>query len=187
MKKKLKSSAFTLLELVFVIVVIGILSAVIIPSTKTNPLREAATQLISHIRYTQHLAMVDDRYGSSNEWYKGRWHIAFVDNKYSILSNTTYAKDTMNNGKNIQDIDLSADYHASIAFSGGCPSGDNNIIFDNMGRPMLGVLNNYTSAYKGGATETLLLSTCIITLSSSGEDDVILRIRPETGYVSVDE
>lgn len=72
--------SFTLLELVFVIVVIGILSAVIIPSTRTNPLQEAATQLVSHIRYTQHLAMVDDKYGdnSSSEWYKKRWQLKFA-------------------------------------------------------------------------------------------------------------
>ena len=73
--------AFTMLELVFVIVVIGILAASIIPSTKTNPLQEAAIQLISHIRYTQHLAMIDDKYDSNDaEWYKGRWQIVFSNN-----------------------------------------------------------------------------------------------------------
>ena len=78
--------AFTMIELVFVIVVIGILAAVIIQNTRTNPLYEAATQLVSHIRYTQHLAMVDDRFdyfnsdsseNSSAHWYKSRWQIIF--------------------------------------------------------------------------------------------------------------
>ena len=85
--------SFTLLELVFVIVVIGILSATVIPSTKTNPLQEAATQLVSHIRYAQHLAMVDDKYMASQslseygdsttkenhlkQWFNGRWQITF--------------------------------------------------------------------------------------------------------------
>ena len=57
--------AFTMLELVFVIVVIGILAAAIIPSTRTNPAQEAAIQLLSDIRYTQHLAMIDDKYGQN--------------------------------------------------------------------------------------------------------------------------
>ena len=57
--------AFTMLELVFVIVVAGIIAAVVIPNTKTNPAQEAAIQLLSHIRYTQHLAMVDDKYDST--------------------------------------------------------------------------------------------------------------------------
>ncbi len=89
-------SAFTMLELIFVIVVIGILAASIIPSTKTNPLREAAIQLLSDIRYTQHLAMVDDKYNSNDaEWYKGRWQIVFSNNvktnnqeAYTIFSDT---------------------------------------------------------------------------------------------------
>ena len=77
--------AFTMIELVFVIVVIGILAAVIIPNTRTNPLYEAATQLVSHIRYTQHLAMVDDKFDSnaSSEWYKKRWQIIFGTSNYT--------------------------------------------------------------------------------------------------------
>jgi len=89
--------AFTMLELVFVVVVIGILAAFIIPSTKTNPLQEAAIQLISHIRYTQHLAMIDDKYDSSDsEWHKGRWQIVFSNNvktnnheAYTIFSDSS--------------------------------------------------------------------------------------------------
>lgn len=70
--------AFTLLELIFVIVVIGILAAVIVPNTHRNPLREAAVQLISHIRYTQHLAIVDDKFDVTDaNWYKKRWMIRF--------------------------------------------------------------------------------------------------------------
>lgn len=70
--------AFTMLELVFVIVVIGVLMAVILPRTETNNLREAAIQVISDIRYTQHLAMVDDQYNASDvNWSRGRWQIRF--------------------------------------------------------------------------------------------------------------
>ena len=82
--------AFTMIELVFVIVIIGILAATILPSTKTNPLQEAALQLVSHIRYTQHLAMVDDKYDPSRKdtagsiiWHKDRWQIAFSDSNYT--------------------------------------------------------------------------------------------------------
>ena len=47
--------AFTMIELVFVIVIAGILSAMIASSFDGNNLRQAADQIVSHIRYTQHL------------------------------------------------------------------------------------------------------------------------------------
>ena len=40
------------MEVIIVIVVIGILAAVVIPRTGSNKLNEAASQVISHIRYT---------------------------------------------------------------------------------------------------------------------------------------
>ncbi|MCW8953894.1 MAG: type II secretion system GspH family protein [Sulfurimonas sp.] len=92
--------AFTMLELVMVIVVIGILAAVIIPRTDSNSLREAATQVISHIRYTQHLAMVDDEFDSTDaNWYKKRWQI-IVDSSVSTDGTPAYTifSDTSGNG-----------------------------------------------------------------------------------------
>jgi len=105
----MKRFAFTMIELVFVIVVIGILSAVIVPRMQRDPLTEAAIQLASHIRYTQHLAMVDDKYVPSpsmskenttirkrenaKHWFRGRWQLVFgtsadTNNKiaYTIFS-----------------------------------------------------------------------------------------------------
>jgi prepilin-type N-terminal cleavage/methylation domain-containing protein len=72
---------FTLIELIFVILIIGILSAVLAPRFNRPTLTEAAHQLVSHIRYTQHLAMIDDRYDANdNEWFKERWTIKFFQN-----------------------------------------------------------------------------------------------------------
>jgi len=73
--------AFTMIELVFVIVIVGIISAMIAPNFQGNSLREAADQLISHIRYTQHLAMMDDKYDPNDtNWFLGRWQIYFANN-----------------------------------------------------------------------------------------------------------
>lgn len=73
--------AFTMIELVFVIVIVGILSVMIAPSFGGNNLRQAADQVVSHIRYTQHLAMMDNKFDTTDpEWFKGRWQIIFVKN-----------------------------------------------------------------------------------------------------------
>ena len=62
--------AFTMLELVFVIVIVGILSYFVSSSFQRNPLREAADQVVSHIRYTQHLAMIDDKFDPNDARFK---------------------------------------------------------------------------------------------------------------------
>ena len=47
----MKSSAFTMFELIIVIVVAGILAAVLIPRLERDNLRMAASQVIRHIQY----------------------------------------------------------------------------------------------------------------------------------------
>jgi len=72
--------AFTLIELIFVIVLISILgaSAMFYFRSSDNEIAQAANQLARHIRYTQHLALMDDRFDpSDNKWYGERWQIRF--------------------------------------------------------------------------------------------------------------
>ncbi|WP_462191620.1 pilus assembly FimT family protein [Campylobacter concisus] len=78
----MKKRAFTMIELIFVIVVVGILAAIMIPKLNRNASREAANQILTHIRYTQHLAMQDDKYEnfvSDNpvRWFRMRWGVTF--------------------------------------------------------------------------------------------------------------
>lgn len=93
--------AFTMLELVVVIVVIGILAAMAIPRLERDNLAEAVDQIVSHIRYTQHLAMQDNRFNPNNTtWTRTRWSIGFtfanVCNRGNSLKYTIF-----------QDINLS--------------------------------------------------------------------------------
>ena len=91
-KKSVFHNSFTLIELVFVIVVIGILAAVIVPRIHSNKLQEAANQLVSHIRYTQHLAMIDDRFDSSDPtWYKTLWQVRFTPGISPLTGKVAYA------------------------------------------------------------------------------------------------
>lgn len=132
--------AFTMLELVFVIVVVGILSFMAASRFERNTLQEAADQLVGHIRYTQHLAMVDDKFvpnpemsnestqarkiQHSKEWYKGRWQIHFANTagsgdkwSYMIYSDSvtfTGTPDVSEHAKNPMDSSkyLSGGYSA---------------------------------------------------------------------------
>jgi prepilin-type N-terminal cleavage/methylation domain-containing protein len=94
--------AMTLIELVLVIAIVGILSAVIAPSFQRDSLQEAANQVISHIRYTQHLAMIDNKFNPQDStWFKDRWQIQFVKavDGEDVWAYTIYS-DTLNHNKN---------------------------------------------------------------------------------------
>jgi prepilin-type N-terminal cleavage/methylation domain-containing protein len=81
MKHFRHTPAFTMLELVFVIAVIGIISALALPRFDRDNLQEAADQLASHIRYTQHLAMQDDKFDSNETgWFNRRWTLRVQQN-----------------------------------------------------------------------------------------------------------
>ena len=70
--------AFTLMELVLVVVVIGIISAVMVPRMNDVQIDKAAQQVLAHIRYTQHLAMMDNQFDpEDSNWFKKRWQIRF--------------------------------------------------------------------------------------------------------------
>ncbi len=84
-----QKKAFTLIELIFVIIVAGILAAEMIPRFTRDNLQEAADQVISNLRYTKHLAMVDNKFSTTDSiWFKSRWQMKFSkntgsDNKWS--------------------------------------------------------------------------------------------------------
>lgn len=89
--------AFTLIEFIFVIIVIGIIATIALPNLNKNNLPKAAHQVVEHIRYTQHLAIVDDKFDSETaliagiekgNWFNKRWRIIFqssngTDNQWS--------------------------------------------------------------------------------------------------------
>ena len=65
--------AFTMIEMVFVIVVLGIIAAVAIPSMDQDRSQEGTDAVISYIRLTQQMALSDD----VHEWNDGNWQRKF--------------------------------------------------------------------------------------------------------------
>jgi len=105
--------SFSLIELVIVLVVIGILYSSINFSLSDNSLRMAASQLISHINYTRHLAIKDNKMqyypinnsavemNRSKYWFKQWWQLRISKNQngdifYEIFSDFPTDADSTN-------------------------------------------------------------------------------------------
>ena len=202
--------AFTMMELIFVIIVIGILAAVAIPRTGSNKLQEAATQVLSHIRYTQHLAMVDDKFDSNDPtWYRERWQIRFRRNGgtsgYVIFSDSVNTQGNVNNGEraidpltkegidgflDYKEADLTRSYSVVGDNTGivqSCFSADGSLVTANRGVFSFDHLGRPYSGVSNSAsvTQYLILGNCDLTLRDTSGATVVIRVHPETGYACI--
>ena len=182
----MKKSAFTMIELVMVIVVLGILAALALPRMDRDLRQEAKDNILSAIRYTQHLALIDDKTNPfDNTWQAKLWNITFASDSssYTISSDNILAVDPLNgkliNGSNPNTL-IGKKYSVSdITLTGGCA---NDIIaFDNLGRPFKSISG--TNDY--GEYMTLDCNIAV-TFSQSGITILNITVAKETGYVSGD-
>ena len=129
-----------MIELIIVIVVAGILAAVMLPRLERDAAREAAEQVAQHIRYTQHLAMVDDVYDGTSDWYQDRWSINLCSTQYRIsrANYTTDENDIAVDPLSKEPIDGSKteafDLDKRFGISTTPLTSDCIITFDNLGR-----------------------------------------------------
>lgn len=207
-----QTKAFTMIELVFVIVVLGILTALAIPRLERDIRQEAADNILSAIRYTQHLALIDNKTDPFlNDWQKSLWTIRFSSDgdHYTIgadvdrLGNIDKGEAAIDptNGKYIYNnstapqadespnIFLNEKYGiTTIAITSGCgnPFGTAtatlHIAFDNLGRPFRGV-SGATNNY-----DRYVNQDCILTFSAVNDfpgNPIEISISRETGYAYI--
>ncbi len=203
-KKHMNRTAFTMLELILVIVVLGILAALAMPRLDRDLRQEAEDNILSAIRYTQHLALIDDKTNPSDgSWQKKLWMIQFTQFggklRYRIGADTNgggaidkveaaidpiNGKYIYNNSTSLQsdespNVFLGKKYGIdSLSLSGSCTS--QHIAFDNLGRPFNGI----TTATNNFSKYMTSACTMAFGFESSGISDLIITISQETGYVS---
>ncbi len=145
-RKKLNnfSSAFTLIELLVVIIIIGIIVSTISFNFAPDKLRLATDQIIKDIRFTQSLALKDDKYqpfpayngtdpslkameyNRSKYWFKQWWQIKFGtdgdDVIYMVFSDQPAGGDTNNFDEKIiqssHTYELAKDYNGKYMYGG---------------------------------------------------------------------
>ena len=204
----MKRAAFTLLEMTMVIVVLGILAALALPRLERDIRQEAADNILSAIRYTQHMALMDNKTDPEDaNWQKELWHMRFsLDGAggyfYTVSTNTDQnanvdkgetAVDPANGkymfnlgGDSAIDSDESPNIFIGKKYgvnqvtpSGGCSS--QHIAFDHLGRPhngIYGASNDYSS---------VVHQDCIFTFgfADSGIEDINIIIEKGTGHAYI--
>lgn len=207
----MKRPAFTMLELVFVIVVLGILASLAMPRLERDLRQEAKDNLLSAIQYTQHLALIDDKTNPVDaNWQTMLWKISFSTSGNNLANFYTISSDDdqdgsvdknetaidPQNGKYMYnlggDTDIDSDESPNIfigkkygvnsmTFTGGCANAQ-HVAFDHLGRPHNGI---------GGATNdysTYMTQDCTIEFGfvDTSITPLNVTIATETGYVSAD-
>lgn len=77
--------SFSLIELIFVLVLIGITLSFTIPNRSYSDLDLATQRVITYLKHTRYLAMIDNKYQIDDPmWYKERWTLKFQNCSKSI-------------------------------------------------------------------------------------------------------
>lgn len=201
--------AFTMIELIFIIVVVGILAAVAIPRVERNGLIEAADQLASHIRYTQQLAMNDNKFNATDpNWHLKGWRIKFTGTTYEIFDGSItgnnigeinrvggtvtseFAVDPMNPQKfltpNAPATTAEQNKKLNLANTYSITNialGGACANLPEANRAILFDVKGRPMSYHGTLYGGLFTTACTITLTNEAGETAVIFVQPETGYV----
>lgn len=198
--------AFSLLETIFLIVVVGILAVTVIPRMERDHLHEMATQVIAHLRYAQHRAMIDHAYKDTDpNWYQGRWQINFINTaKCGLLYRVGADRDVSSGTGDFESNEAAIDPMTGERLYNMAPVCEEHpgwysgvligekfniekmettcqtqtIAFDRLGRPYKGFAG-------GRASASLLKDDCNLTFIDRHNNKVRITITPETGYAYI--
>lgn len=198
--------AFTFMELIFVIVIAGILLAVAIPRLSTvDELQIATDQVISHIRYAQSLALTDDKFGKI-DWKKRYWRVRFGTQgnaDYAGVANGwTYHVFSNQTSNTPRKDNIAKDPLTGLLLTGGTNLGSANLKTKDATKEMaLTYAYNITVSFgqpnqtigfdelgkpyslSSGGDGKILKETFVIILNHTPSGDAMkICIEPETGY-----
>lgn len=102
--------AFTMIELIFVIVVLGILASIALPRLDRDHKQDAADSILSNIRYTQHLALMDYKHKfDNNKWQQRFWKIMFSTCANGDIFYRIGTDDDMDSGGTFEETEAAID------------------------------------------------------------------------------
>lgn len=172
-----KRLGFTMLELIMAIVVLGILAALALPRMERDIRTEAADNILSSIRYAQHMALMDDVTDpTSLTWQRRFWRFGVRTCLAAEGDVFYYVGSDKNGGGNINNTEAAIDAASGKIMLGtagtSCASGTNN-----------NAAPDIFISHKFGIQDTNMFATC-----GAGNADAARYIgfdhlgRPHTGF-----
>ncbi len=77
--------SFSLLELIFVILIVSIVATQSNIKNQLSKIKLAKSQILLHLKYTRYIAMLDNKYNiNDSEWFRKRWTMKFLNCQKSI-------------------------------------------------------------------------------------------------------
>ena len=102
--------SFSLLELIFSIILLTYLVTLFIPKDNTTKLNLAADKIVLYLKYTRYIAMIDDKYNINDPlWFRERYTLKFqncskkVGGLYFIVYSDTNHKGSPNKSECLKD------------------------------------------------------------------------------------
>ncbi len=208
----MKRPAFTMIEIVMVIVVLGILAALALPRFERDIKQEAADSILSDIRYTQHLALMSSKHQFNQPtWQRAFWKISFESCGGGSGFFSSIGTD-MDNGGDISQSEAAMDpANGKVMFwtnTASCANGGNSTTSDrifltkkfgikgisgaggcaeiqHIGFDHLGRPHVSFSGSTAPTYGSYMNTACTFTFTLSDDDTFSIRINPETGYAFI--
>ena len=201
--------SFSLLELIFAMVLISIATSQFIPKKNLSKLNLAANKIILYLKYTRYIAMIDNKYDINDEmWFKERWTLKFqkcsqsigglyyvifsdINHKGSPNKKTECLKDPISNKYLYSNYDCEASKDESKYILLTKEFGVTNIDISCNTTSTIGQISfgNDGKIYSrlGTNPENVdkyeIKDTCYINMYDIQENKITIAIEPVTGYI----
>ena len=204
----ISKKSFSLVELLFIIVIIAIVSLSFFPKNVKSDLHLAANKIIIHLKNTRYQAMLDNKFNHDDKfWFRERWTLKFQNCQKSIGGLYYVVYSDSNHGGHInksetlkdpltqkwlysnydceassnesKDILLTKEYGvAKVNISCNNTSTIGQLSFGYNGQVYTKLGTKSNDTYK-----YLLKETCNISLYDKSNNKVTILIEPNTGYI----
>ncbi|RDX33904.1 type II secretion system protein [Arcobacter sp. HD9-500m-PIT-SAG02] len=204
----ISKKSFSLLELLFIIVIIAIVSLSFFPKRIKSDLNQAANKIIIHLKNTRHQAMIDNKFNHDDDfWFRERWTLKFQNCQKSIGGLYYVVYSDNNHGGHINKSETLKDsLTQKWLYSNYDCQASSNESKDILLTKKYGVTKVYMSCnntntigqlsfgYEGqvytklgtkshDTYKYLLKATCNISLFDKNNNKVTILIEPNTGYI----